>query len=61
MQKLNLEWKIVDKDHVALIFDKPTFKAFQDIATSRGLDTTDMIAQAVSELLGPVLVTRVEG
>lgn len=61
MLTLNLEWKVVDSDHVALLFDKPTFLVFQNAADARGLETTDMIAQALAQLLGPVIATRSEG
>jgi hypothetical protein len=58
MITLNSEWKIIDKDRFALLFDKPTFSAFQTVADARGLETTEMIAQALAELLGPVIATR---
>ena len=58
MMRLNLEWKIIDRDHVALIFDKPTWALFQSTADSRGVDTGDMIAEAVANLLGPTVARR---
>ena len=58
MMKLNIEWKLLDRDHVALVFDKPTWMAFQTTADSRGLDTQDMIAEALAKLLGKVMATR---
>jgi hypothetical protein len=58
MLKLNLEWKILDRDHVALIFDKTTFAAFQSIADARGLDTQNMISEALARLLGTPVATR---
>ena len=61
MLTLNLEWKIIDSNRVALLFDKATFSAFQTVADFRGLETTDMIAQALAELLGPVIATRSDG
>ena len=60
MLTLNLEWKIIDEDRVGLLFDKPTFSAFQAVADARGLETTNMIAQALAGLLGPVIGTRPE-
>ena len=58
MMKLNLEWKIIDGNRVALIFDKPSWIAFQTTADARGVDTGDMIAEALAKLLGPVIATR---
>ena len=40
MMKLNLEWKILDSNQVALIFDKTSWLAFQMTADSRGVDTS---------------------
>lgn len=60
MFTLNLEWKVVDRDHIALLFDKPTFLAFQTAAEAHGLEATDMIGQALARLLGPVIGTRSE-
>jgi hypothetical protein len=58
MMKLNLQWKMIDRDHVALVFDKPTWMVFQTTADSRGLDTQDMIAEALAKLLGPIVARR---
>jgi hypothetical protein len=58
MLKLNLEWKVLDRDHVALVFDKTTYAAFQSVADSRGLDTQDMISEALARSLGTLLATR---
>jgi hypothetical protein len=58
MMHLSLEWKVIDKTHVALIFDNTTFAAFQTIADARGIETTDMIAEALAKLLGPVWGTK---
>jgi hypothetical protein len=58
MLKLNLEWKILDRDHVALIFDKTTYAAFQSIADARGLDTQNMISESLARLLGTPVATR---
>ena len=55
MMHLNLEWKILDKNHVALIFDKPTWALLQDTADARGVDTQNMIVEAVANLLGQVI------
>ena len=55
MTRLTLEWGIFDRDHVALIFNKPTWKMFQDTADERGLDISDMIAETLAKLLGPTI------
>jgi hypothetical protein len=60
MMKLNLEWKILDGNQVALIFDKPTWLIFQTTADARGLDTGEMIVEALAKLLGPVIARRAE-
>jgi hypothetical protein len=52
MQRLKLEWWVIDKDHVGLIFDKATWKLLQDEADSRDMEPTDMVAGAVATLLG---------
>jgi hypothetical protein len=57
MLKLNLEWKILDDNRVALVFDKTSWLAFQSTADARGVDTCEMIAEAVVKLLGPVIAT----
>ncbi len=56
MQKLCLEWKVLDQDHVALIFDKPTFAAFQLVAETKGIEPTEMISEAVVGLLGIIML-----
>lgn len=58
MLKLNLEWKILDPDHVALVMDKKTYMAFQSVADARGLDTQNMITEALARLLGTLVATR---
>ena len=58
MLRLSLEWKTIDKDHVALIFHKDTFLAFQNIADAKGVDTTEMISEALVKLLGPIIATK---
>jgi hypothetical protein len=58
MITLNLEWKIIDKGRIALLFDKPTYSSFQTVDDTRGLETTDLIARTLAELLGPVIGTR---
>jgi hypothetical protein len=55
MMKLNIEWKLLDRDHVALVFDKPTWMISQTTADQRGLDTQQMIAEALAKLLGPLV------
>ena len=60
MMKLSLEWKIIDKQHVALIFDKPTFAVFQQTADTRGVETTDMIVEALVKLLGPIAASPIK-
>jgi hypothetical protein len=61
MIRLNLEWKIIDGNHVALVFDKPTWLAFQTTADSRGLDTSEMITEALVKLLGTVMAAPTKG
>lgn len=52
MEKLRLEWRVIDKNHVALIFDPPTWALLEQEAQSRGMETTDMVAGGVAMLLG---------
>ena len=61
MTKLKFEWKILNRNQVALIFDQHAFAAFQSVAESRGVETTDLITNAIVKLLGPVLSARVDG
>jgi hypothetical protein len=56
MIKLNLEWQLIDGNRVALIFDKSSWMAFQTTAETRGIETTDMISEAVVKLLGPAVM-----
>ena len=42
----------------SLVFDRPPLLAFQLTAELHGVDTQDMIAEAVVNMLGPVLATR---
>ena len=60
MLKLNLEWKVLDRDHVALVFDKTTYAAFQSVADARGLDTQNMITEALARLVGTLVATRTD-
>jgi len=50
MKRLSLEWTILDQDHVALAFDTNAWKAFQTVAEDRGLDASEMIAEALPKL-----------
>lgn len=58
MLHLNLEWKILDRNHVALVFDKTTWAVFQDTADARGVDTQNMIVEALSKSLGQIIARR---
>jgi len=58
MRKLNLKWKILDGNHVAFIFDKPAWPAFRSPADSRGIDTGEMITEALVKLRGPAFASR---
>jgi hypothetical protein len=60
MMYLHHEWKMLDRDHVALIFDKTAWTTLQSTADARGVDTQDMIVQAVVNLLGPIAATRTQ-
>jgi hypothetical protein len=55
LKKLSLEWKIIDGNKVALLFDKPTWALFQSVADSRNADTGQMITEAIAQLLGPIV------
>ena len=41
-----------------MIFDNSTWKVFQMIAENRGTDAKAMILEAVTELLGTVVITQ---
>lgn len=58
MLKLKLEWKIINRDQVSLIFDTSTWLLLQDKANARGMETTTMVAEAIANLLGPVVATK---
>ena len=60
MMHLNLEWKILDRDHVALVFDKAAWTTLQTTADARGLDTHDMIVEAVVNVLGLIVTKRTQ-
>jgi len=48
-----LEWRIIDRNRVALEFDRATWLLLQDAADRRDIDTTDMVVEAIAKLLGP--------
>jgi hypothetical protein len=55
MKQFQIEWKILDADCVALVFSKATWGVFQSTADARGVDTCDMITEALVALLGTVV------
>jgi hypothetical protein len=57
MQKLSLGWANLPDDHIALVFDNPTWQVFQMIAEHRGTNAKAMILEAIGELLGTVVMT----
>ncbi len=56
--QVNLTWKVLDDDHIALIFEKPVWELFRAKATGRGVMAHKMIADAVARLLGPHVARR---
>jgi hypothetical protein len=56
--KVNLEWQVIDDEHIALVFDKPVWEQFRARATERGTLATNMIADAVAGLSGPFVTRR---
>lgn len=58
MNSITLDWLIVDGEHVALVFDKTAFSAFQSLAAARGIETTELITETLAGLFGDVFVTR---
>ena len=52
--RLTLQWRILDGDEVALVFDKSTWATFDIEAQALGIDTGEMIIRALAELLGPI-------
>ena len=56
MKRLTLEWAILDRDHVALVFNRETWMAFHQIAGDRGVDPRTMIAEALAGLPGTVMM-----
>ncbi len=61
MMRLTLQWQVLDKDHVALVFDKATWAAFHLTADTRGVDAGSMIVEALSNLLGPIAARSTNG
>ena len=57
MQKLSLGWATLPDDHMALVFDNPTWQALQMIAERRGTNAKAMVLGAVGELFGTVVIT----
>jgi hypothetical protein len=53
MKKLKLEWRMLDREHVALVFDPETWRLFEITAADRQRDASEMVAEAVAGLLGP--------
>ena len=58
MQPLTLEWLVVDEEHMALVFDKLAFSAFQAVALSRGKETTAMITETLCGVFGTVFIAQ---
>lgn len=56
---LHLEWKILDKEHYALILDTPAWKLLQEKADALGVDTCDMVSEAIANLLGEITSKKV--
>jgi hypothetical protein len=52
MKWLRLEWRILDDEHVALVFDKSAWAAFEQTAALRATDASEMIAEALAGLMG---------
>ena len=52
--QVNLEWQVIDDDHIALVFDKPVWELFRARPTERGTLATDMLADAVAGFLAPL-------
>lgn len=57
--RLHLEWKALDKEHYALIFNTPAWKLLQEKADALGVDTCDMVAEAIANLLGKITSKKV--
>jgi hypothetical protein len=51
--RLTLEWRKLDREHAALVFDVPTWAIFAAEAKARGIEPSEMIVRAIAELLGP--------
>jgi hypothetical protein len=58
MKRLSLEWRDLDAEQTALVFDKETWKAYETTAELRGINAEEMITRAVVGLLGQVLYDR---
>jgi hypothetical protein len=57
MRQLKLEWPMFESGEIALVFDEPTWAAFERAAQDRGRETGAMIVASLAGLLGePVLV-----
>ena len=56
---LHLEWKVLDTEHYALIFDTPAWKLLQQKADALGVDTCDMVSEAIANLLGEITSKKV--
>lgn len=60
MNSITLHWLIVDGEHVALVFDRAAFAAFQALAVTQGIETTELITETLARLFGDVFVVRSE-
>jgi hypothetical protein len=52
--KLSIEW-VESPDGMALFFDKPTWKIFEQIANRKEQSAQHMITRAVIGCIGPIL------
>jgi len=57
--RFHLQWKVLDKEHYALIFDNAAWTLLQDKADALGVDTCDMISDAIASLLGEITSKKV--
>jgi hypothetical protein len=55
-KQLSLEWNILRDGRAALVFDKPTWLAYEETAATRGQTAQQMISASVVSAIGPILV-----
>jgi hypothetical protein len=60
MNSPRLDWMMIDREDVTLVFDRIALSAFQALPVARGVETTQLITETLARLRGDVFVVHSE-